>query len=62
MLHISEISKFVDKQEEKEFESAFRKHRKLRDFYNKELSRGWDEESATLNTYDEWFFNREIYK
>ena len=62
MLKISDISNLVDKEEEKEFEEAFQRSRKLRNYYNKQLSNGWCEEASLLNTYDEWFYHKELYR
>lgn len=50
---LTEISDYIDEQ----FMEAFKRSRKLKNFYKKQIERGWSEEAALEMTYDEWFYN-----
>lgn len=45
----------------KEIIKAMKKSKKLRMYYNRQLANGWKEEEALMNTYDEYFYNKEKY-
>jgi len=41
----------------KEAKEIINKYPKLKKYFKEQLLKGWNEEEALLNTYDEWFFN-----
>ena len=52
----------MDAEDKKEVLQVMKRSKKLRCYYTKQLQNGWSEQQALMNTYDEWFYNEELYK
>lgn len=59
---IVKIDDSIDREEHKELMEAMAQNKKLKDFYDKQLELRQSKEEALALTYDEWWWNKDMYQ